>query len=128
LLVVAAGALSLLDDKYRDITLHRIVQLSGDARFRALRRAADMLGFATDRRIELISLGALLYAILFGIEGIGLLLQKRWAEYFTAIVTGSFLPLEVYEIFRKPDSFKIGLLAINVVVVLYLIVRIRERG
>src|SRR5215470_16145433 len=48
-----------------------------------------------------IDAGALVYAALLSTEGIGLLLRRRWAEYFTVLVTGSFIPLELYELARR---------------------------
>ncbi|HZK75559.1 MAG TPA: DUF2127 domain-containing protein [Candidatus Kapabacteria bacterium] len=128
LLLVAAGALSLLDNKIRSVVERQIAQLSGDAHFRALEKVAGYLGFATTRRIEFVSGAAFFYAILFAIEGIGLLAQKRWAEYFTAIITASFLPIEIYEIARNPMIFRVVIFVINVAVLIYLIWRLRGRG
>ena len=125
LILVAVGALSLLDDRIRSALELRIGQLTADPHYRFLRKAASVLGFATRRQVEGISLGTLFYAALFATEGIGLLMQKRWAEYFTAIVTASFIPLEVYELFHHPSIFKMGLIAINVIVVIYLVWRLR---
>ncbi len=126
LLCMGFGALALLDMKTRAEALHRITILSGDAHFRLLERFANMVGIATKGRIEMISLGSFFYAALFATEGIGLLLQKRWAEYFTSIVTTSFLPLEIYEIVKRADALKIGLLAINIAVLIYLIWRLNR--
>jgi uncharacterized membrane protein (DUF2068 family) len=128
LLLVAAGALSLLDSKIRNVVERQITQLSGDAHFHVLHRVTHYLGFASTRRIEFVSAASFLYAALFATEGIGLLLQKRWAEYFTTIVTASFLPIEIYEIAQHPAIFKIIVLAINVAVVIYLIWRLRGHG
>jgi len=128
LLLVAAGALSLLDNKIRSVVERQIAQLSGDAHFLALEKVAGYLGFATTRRIEFVSGAAFFYAILFAIEGIGLLAQKRWAEYFTAIITASFLPIEIYEIARNPMIFRVVIFVINVAVLIYLIWRLRGRG
>jgi uncharacterized membrane protein (DUF2068 family) len=128
LLLVAAGALSLLDNKIRTVVERHITQLSGDAHFRALEKVAGYLGFATTRRIEFVSGAAFFYAVLFTVEGIGLLLQKRWGEYFTAIITASFLPLEIYEFVRHPMIFRAAIFAINVAVLVYLIWRLRGRG
>jgi uncharacterized membrane protein (DUF2068 family) len=61
------------------------------------------------------------YAIVEGIEAVGLWLLKRWAEYLTLLVTASFLPLEVYEIAHKLSPLKIGAFIINVAVVAYLL-------
>src|SRR5664280_1117170 len=38
------------------------------------------------------------YAALEAIEGVGLWLLKRWGEYFAAVATAIFLPLEVREL------------------------------
>jgi uncharacterized membrane protein (DUF2068 family) len=67
---------------------------------------------------------------LFLTEGIGLWLMKRWAEWFTIIITSSLIPVEIYELYRHPTAVKILVLAINVAVVLYLLYRIQrdERG
>lgn len=128
LLAVSATGISLLNFKIRDEILHRIVQLSGDAKFRGLGKVANFVGLEPDKKIVLFSVGAFLYAALFGVEGIGLLMQKRWAEYFTAIATASFIPIEIYELFRRFDSFKVGILVINVIVVIYLIWRINSKA
>jgi uncharacterized membrane protein (DUF2068 family) len=61
------------------------------------------------------------YALLEGVEAIGLWLQKRWAEYLTFIATIVFIPYEIYELARALSPFKIVALAINVAVALYLL-------
>ena len=32
--------------------------------------------------------------------------QKRWAEYFTVIITASFIPFEIYHLIKGFDVFK----------------------
>jgi uncharacterized membrane protein (DUF2068 family) len=51
---------------------------------------------------------------------------KRWAEWFSVIITSSLLPLEIYEIHRHPSPIKILVLILNIAVVGYLIDRIRK--
>lgn len=41
------------------------------------------------------------YGMLFSVEGFGLLARKRWAEYFTIILTATGIPIELYEIFHR---------------------------
>ena len=53
-------------------------------------------------------------------------MRKRWAEYFTVISTAVFIPLEVYEIFHRFTGVKVGVLAVNVAIVWYLIQRLRS--
>ena len=45
---------------------------------------------------------------LFVVEGIGLLLHKRWAEYFTVITTGLLMPIEIYELVHRPTILRAG--------------------
>ena len=77
-------------------------------------------------RLRDVGLGSFVYAALFLTEGTGLWLRKRWAEWFTTIITGSLVPLEVYEIFRRPTAAKIAVTLINTGVVLYLVLRLRR--
>jgi uncharacterized membrane protein (DUF2068 family) len=126
LLLVAIGALSLLDDHIRISTEFHIGQLTSDPHYRYLQKFASILGFASKHEVAMVSLGSIFYAALFATEGIGLLMQKRWAEYFTSIVTASFLPLEIYEIVHRPDILKVSILAINIAVLVYLILRLKH--
>ena len=66
--------------------------------------------------------GAVLgYAVVEGVEAVGLWFQKRWAEYLTFIVTTSFVPLEVYELIHKFTPFKVFAFVVNVAIVVYLL-------
>jgi len=68
-----------------------------------------------------IGIVALAYAVIFGIEGIGLWLGKRWAEWFTVIATGSLIPLELYETLYHFGWLKLATLVGNVAIIVYLI-------
>ena len=76
-------------------------------------------------RLPLILIGSLFYGALFCTEGVGLLMQKRWAEYLAVIATGSFLPMEIYEIVKHASILKIILTTLNLAVVIYLIIRLK---
>ncbi len=78
------------------------------------------------RQLRQISAGTFCYAALLLTEGVGLLLRKRWAEYFTIIVTGSFIPLELYELTRRLSTTRVIVLALNVAIVWYLVVVLRR--
>src|SRR3954452_11598028 len=68
------------------------------------------------------------YALLEGLEAIGLWYQKRWAEYLTFIATIALLPLELYELSHKVSPFKIIALIINIAIVIYLLLAKRLFG
>jgi uncharacterized membrane protein (DUF2068 family) len=81
----------------------------------------------TPNRIKDLAVGSFLYAALFLTEGIGLWLMKRWAVWFSTIITSSLVPLEVHEVYRHPTSGRVFVLVINVAVVAFLIHRIRDQ-
>jgi uncharacterized membrane protein (DUF2068 family) len=53
-------------------------------------------------------------------------LAKPWAEWFTAVITGSLVPLEIFEIYRHPTIIKVIVLLLNIAIVAYLVLRIRK--
>jgi uncharacterized membrane protein (DUF2068 family) len=61
------------------------------------------------------------YAVLEGIEAIGLWLAKRWAEYLTFVATVVLLIPEIYELSHRVSVLKILTLVINLAVVIYLL-------
>jgi uncharacterized membrane protein (DUF2068 family) len=81
----------------------------------------------TSKQLKELSVGSFFYAGLFLTEGVGLLLQKHWAVYLTVITTGALIPLEVYELVKSFSTAKLAILAVNVLIVWYLISRIRAR-
>jgi uncharacterized membrane protein (DUF2068 family) len=95
-------------------------------------RALGKLMALDDRKLKAISAGTLFYAALLLTEGVGLLLRRRWAEYFTVIVTSSFIPLELYELVKHVTATRVAVIGVNVAVVWYLVVVLRrgsrERG
>ncbi len=84
------------------------------------------IGALAPNSLKLAGAGAFLYAALFVTEGVGLWRQKLWAEYLTVIATASFIPFEVYELVLKRTWPRVGALLINVLVVLYLVYRLRN--
>jgi uncharacterized membrane protein (DUF2068 family) len=128
LLFVALGLHHLLSPDQAEIFLHwaRIVRVDPDnAIFHSL--VVKLTGLS-QRRLEELSAGTFFYGALFATEGVGLLLKKRWAEYVTTISTTLFLPLEIYELFRRITVLKTVVFAANVAIVVYLtMVLLRKR-
>ena len=79
-------------------------------------------------QLKELGVGTFIYAGLLLTEGTGLLLRKRWAEYFTIITTALLVPLEVYELVRHLTTVKVIVLIVNVAIVIYLIVHVRRGG
>jgi len=79
-------------------------------------RAVDAILSLDTRRLEALSAGMFVYAGMFLVEGVGLMLGRRWAEYFTVVVTASFVPLEIYEIVRPPTAIRVAALLVNLAI------------
>lgn len=69
--------------------------------------------------------GSFLYGVIEVAESIGLILKRRWAEYLVVLATAFFIPIEVFELAKKPTLLKAATLVVNVVVVVYLVRRKR---
>ena len=81
----------------------------------------DKVDLIDVHRLREIGFATFAYSGLALTEGIGLLLEKVWAEYLTLVLTISFLPWELYELVRRPSWFRLGLLVINLAVLWYLV-------
>ena len=80
------------------------------------------------RTLRAVGLGGFVYAAIFTTEGVGLLLERHWAEYLAVVATASFLPLEAYEAIRRPGASRVLVLVLNLAIVVYLIARLRAES
>ena len=71
----------------------------------------------TDTRLVLIAAGAIVYALIRFVEAWGLWYQKTWGWLLGIASAALYLPLEVFEIFRRFTWVSVGLLAINVLII-----------
>ena len=83
-----------------------------------------MVGYWNERALQAAGIVTALYAVVFAIEGVGLLMVRRWAEWLTVIVTASFIPLEIWKIVRHPGAPGIVTLVLNVAIAIYLGIRL----
>jgi uncharacterized membrane protein (DUF2068 family) len=68
-----------------------------------------------------IGFASLFVSALFGVEASLLTARIWWSTYFTIVLTALGIPLEVFEIFRRPWGFRRYLfLAVNAAILLYL--------
>ena len=95
-----------------------------DPNNRYIHRLLERFSILDARKLKELSVGTFFYSALLLTEGVGLMLGKRWAEYFTIIATSSFIPLEVYELTKRVSSAKLVVLLLNVVVVVYLVIEL----
>ncbi|MCL2646621.1 MAG: DUF2127 domain-containing protein [Phycisphaerales bacterium] len=71
--------------------------------------------------------GSFVYAGLYALEGIGLIFDKGWAEWLLIITTAGFVPLEIYEIYEQRTWPRLVIFGLNVVILVYISMRLRWR-
>lgn len=93
-----------------------------------VQRALVFLTHLPPKRAGLVAAAAFSYGAVMAVEGVGLWMQKQWAEWLTIAVTASFIPFEVIEIARRATGPRIAMLVINLAILAYLVVRrVRRR-
>ena len=129
-LVLSAG-LGLLSLLHRDLqaVAERLVRHShlNPARHypRIFIQAAS---HTNDARLRSLAALAFLYAAVRFVEAYGLWRMRVWAEWFAIIAGSVYLPVEVYEIFRRATWTRGFVLLTNLLIVAYLVnVRLLSR-
>ncbi|HLH57083.1 MAG TPA: DUF2127 domain-containing protein [Verrucomicrobiae bacterium] len=82
---------------------------------------------ATNHHVGEIAAIGFAYAAVRFVEAYGLWRDKHWAEWFAVISAGLYLPLELTHFGRHPTPFNLGVIAVNMVIILYLANRLGQR-
>ena len=126
LLAVGIGALNLMHKDVAAQLEHWIELFRGDPNNHYIHWVLEKLSILDARKLKELSIGTFFYSALYLMEGIGLALRKRWAEYFTTVSTSLFIPLEVYELAKRVTLAKGILVLVNVGIVAYLVMELRR--
>jgi uncharacterized membrane protein (DUF2068 family) len=123
LVALGAAALAGAPKDLARIVAHTARWTGGLSGHELVQRGLAKLLSLDERTIHRVGLASLAYAAVFATEGINLLRKKRWAEWLTIGVTASFVPLEGYELYRRPSAAKVVAIGLNVLIVAYLVSR-----
>jgi uncharacterized membrane protein (DUF2068 family) len=74
----------------------------------------------TDAKLWALAVGALAYSTVRFVEAYGLWNRRVWAEWFALLSGMLYIPWEVYEVLDHATEFRFGILAINIVIVIYM--------
>lgn len=118
---LGAGALRLVHHNVGDVVAHIVDMLPVDPEGHLVSLIMDRADLIGGHQLRQAGLLSFCYAVVCTVEGTGLMLHKGWAEYFTVLLTAAALPWEIYELIVRFHWFRIGLLLINVVVLLYVL-------
>lgn len=118
---VGVGALHLIHKNLGDEVLRLTEALRLGPESPIVSFLLDKADLIDHHQLRQASLFAFLYSGLCLIEGTGLMMRRVWAEYFTVTLTVLGLPWEAYELLMRFTWLKVGVMAVNVLVLLYLL-------
>lgn len=119
LLICVAIGLFLTSKKYDDLFAFSEQYMMTGKREIIKAGLAQATSISTTK-MQLGGLAALVYALVNGIEAIGLWKQKAWATILVVGIVGLTIPVEIYEIIEKASIVKFGVFAINLAMFVYL--------
>lgn len=126
LIAVAIKLLSLFGRDVHEWATDFITRHGIDTANRFVESTLTKLEGVGNKQIVAFSTVAFCYSGLLMTEGIGLWMQKRWAEWLTAVATSLFIPIELYEIYERFTWVRSALLVFNVFIVWYLVTRLKD--
>ncbi len=124
---VGLGAFRLLHHDLGDVldSVREALHFSPESRL--INFLADHVDLVDDKLLRRIGVLAFSYAAVSLVEGVGLYLEKAWAEVLTVLITASFLPWELFEVWRQVTWLRVGLLLVNTLVLFYLLKALEDR-
>ena len=125
LLALASGAFAILQSGYpiAGMIVDWVETMRFDPDNKHVQSFLETVLHLSDRQVKALDGATFLYAGLFLTEGVGLWLEKTWAHTLTIIVTTSFIPLEIFELAKKFNAAKLITIGLNVMAVIYLLIR-----
>jgi uncharacterized membrane protein (DUF2068 family) len=81
----------------------------------------DLVSKVSDVRLWKIAVVAAVYAILRFVEAGGLWYALPWAEWMAFFTGAIYIPFEAADLLRRPTWFRLGVIVINILVVLYML-------
>ena len=121
LLIIGLAAIHLMHRDVQEFALKVARHIRSDPDSKFLHALIAKVAGVSTKRLEVLGIGAFVYSTLYFIEGTGLLLARRWAEWMAVITTGGFIPLEIYEVFHHPHWVRIAVMIANIAIVVYLV-------
>jgi uncharacterized membrane protein (DUF2068 family) len=126
-IALGVGALRLLHRDVAEFVLRALDALRIDPERHIVALIMHKADLINNHQLRQFSIVTFCYAGLCLIEGTGLMLEKRWAEYFTVTLTAALLPWECYEIAKHFTGVRVVVLFINIAVLVYLAWLLRRK-
>jgi uncharacterized membrane protein (DUF2068 family) len=123
-IALACLTLGVFDLIHKDLTaiaerFVQILRISPENKYVEL--ALEKLGVVEPATLIRLGMLSALYASIQLIEGLGLWFGAAWAEYMVVVSTGIFVPEECIGIFHHPTWLRLVILAVNALILVYVV-------
>jgi len=119
-LLLALGAYSLTDNDLPSDFQNLLLSLHLDPEKKFFVDLASRVAEITPANLKWVTLGAVVYGCFMLLQAVGLMFRVSWAVWLVIGESAFFLPVEIFELVHRPSWIKVGVLAVNVVMVWYL--------
>ena len=126
LIIIGIKLLSLLNRDVGDWAMDFVNRHGIDAENKFVHSILEKLDGIGNTQLMTMGIGSFVYSTLLMTEGVGLWMEKRWAEFLTVIATSLLLPVELFEIYEKFTFVRLTILIVNLLIVWYLITRLKD--
>jgi uncharacterized membrane protein (DUF2068 family) len=86
-----------------------------------LGRRLESIGNLHAHTLLILALTAAIYAVVEGVEAVGLWKERRWAEYLTVVATAGFLPFELADLHQRVTVLRVTALIVNLAILAWLV-------
>ena len=119
-LLAGCGVLALIHKNLHHIAVRLVLVLHLNPARHYPSIFIDAVNKVTDPQLWMLALSALAYSLVRIAEAYGLWHGRKWAEWFGFLSGAVYLPLELFEIWRRPDWPRLVVFIVNLGVVCYL--------
>jgi uncharacterized membrane protein (DUF2068 family) len=127
IVLILTTAVILVHNRIEDYAEDLLYHLHVDFDHRFAHVVLDAASKVSDARMLTVGFAAALYSTVRFIEAWGLWNRRVWAEWFALLSGTLYLPWEILKVAERATWEHIVVLAVNVVIVLYMLeIRIRE--
>lgn len=129
LVLIAGGGMLALLHRDLQVIAERVVRL---AHLNPARKYPhiflDAAARIDDAHLLWLAAAATLYATIRFVEAYGLWRGRGWAEWMAILSGGVYLPIEIYELARRPGALRLLVLIFNSGIVAYLLLYRRRKN
>ena len=120
-LLLGLGLLAFLHKDLEDAAESVLAHLHYGSQHRLARVFLHAAATMTDSRLWALTAAAAAYATVRYVEAYGLWNRRVWAEWFALLSGALYMPWEIYRLIERPNWIHVGVLALNLVIVLYML-------